>query len=145
MINAYVKFKLDGETYEISLPSKNINEFFLTVGIYDKYKEEWSKHTSTICIDSNELDFSFSRRINLAELNDYLLNFNELSKKEQQLVKLITKVNGNTFGAFCYAMNNYDDYTYFPATFTSEEQVCLFWKLSLNAILPILDLEMQTG
>ena len=49
------------------------------------------------------------------EFGEYLTE-----EKEQQLVKLITKVNGNTYGAFCYAMNNYDDYTFFPATFTPE-------------------------
>lgn len=121
MVNAYVKFKLDGETYELTLPNKNISEYFLTVGIYDKYKEEWARHTSTICIDSNELDFSFHRKINLAELNDYLLKVNEASKNEQQLIKLITKANGNSYSAFCYALNNYNDYTYFPATYAPEK------------------------
>lgn len=106
-----------GLDLEVSLPLKDLDEYFVTVNTYKGFLAN-----QIVIIDIQPLSPSavlpFSDpdydTVDVKELNKALLAFNELSDSGQERIYAITESLGGSFDSFRYALRNMDHYDFFP-------------------------------
>ena len=113
----------DFNEYKVALPLKDLDEYFKAMGwLEDYYKREFV----TIGMKGRFEFLDYEQNINIQLLNDLLLKFQELDEEDQEIVLLLTHLEGDTFEGFLYTMNNFRRYILIPAQLKTEEDVSKF-------------------
>lgn len=105
---------------EFSIPLTDLDEYFITIGVYSDYLEH------NYIVESLTGDFDFldiNENTDIGRLNDLILEFESLRPQEQEKVLLLTGLYDNNVDAFHYAMNTYQKYTLLPDTLTSQKAI----------------------
>lgn len=105
---------------EFSIPLTDLDEYFITIGVYSDYLEH------NYIVESLTGDFDFldiNEDTDIGRLNDLILEFESLRPQEQEKVLLLTGLYDNSVDAFHYAMNTYQKYTLLPDTLTSQKAI----------------------
>ena len=99
------------EEYELGLPECDIDEYFLTVDVY----EDWRSDNFLITKIDGDFEFTdYKQNLSIHTLNNLLYAFNYCSPDEQNKILAIAEMNGNTFGALQYAVDKKDLYELIP-------------------------------
>lgn len=108
-----------GKDLEVSLPLVDLEEYFVSVDSYKGYINKQIIITAitplspkyVLPFNNEDLD-----SVDIKDLNQGLLAFNELSDSEQERVYAITESLSGTFYSFLYAVRNFEHYDFFPSS-----------------------------
>lgn len=109
--------------YELSLPIKDLDEFFVAMDWYSEYL-----HKEYVITELNGFfDFLlYENNLDIKRLNELLLRFQILDEEEQELVLFLTHLNSDTVDGFEYSLNNHTKYVMVPITCRNEEEISRF-------------------
>lgn len=111
------------EEYALTIPIKDIDEFFITMDWYDEFI---SKEYVIIELKGAFVFLLYDQFIDLSVLNRLLLRFKQLDEAAQETVIYLTHLNGDTVNALNYALSNYQKFVLVPAECSSPEAISKF-------------------